>query len=123
MKKTYSAIIAAVCVGAFLGGILTGYLKNRTGHNISIPPENLSLAVNEEESIPREKNEAEFYKIKKEDEYICLYEIFSEGKSEEIQKMDINNIYLPESELTELCNGVIFYNREEALMVMESFSN
>lgn len=129
MKKPYTAIMSAVCAAAFLGGIAAGYVQNKSSRKKeNIPIENVQAAVSEEESVFRETETAkvktaEYYQVKSTDEYVFLYEVFDDDTKKEIQKIGIKDIFLPEDEKELIKNGIEFYEKEEALMAMESLVN
>ncbi len=123
MKKVNPVlIIASVCAVAFLGGIGTGYLRGRKPTNSTEgSTENVKAVVKEEESVPQVINSVECYRVINEDRYILLYEVFTDDTLKEVQRANIENVYLPKEERETLMEGIDFYNKEEALMVMESF--
>lgn len=121
MRKIHPVIIiVTVCFMAFVAGIGSGYLKNKLKKEKNTP-EYIQSVVKEEESVTEKVKWVEYYRVMSEDEYIFLYEVFSDNTTNELEKMGIEDVYLPEEEKAILKEGIDFSDKEEALMVMESF--
>lgn len=121
MKKAkVGIIITSVCVVAFLAGITTGFLKNRREREV-VPPyvEKAQAAMGEEETV-EEIASVECYRVKAEGDYVLLYEVFDDNTKTEIERLIIDKKILPKDEIEIFEKGIDFFEKEEALMVMES---
>lgn len=122
-NKRFGSIVFSVCMVAFVSGIITGYMKNREEKEEDIlPSENVQAVLGEEETAERiVVKEAEYFRIKASEDYVMLYEVFNDKTENEIERCRVDKSFLPESEVQILEEGIDFFNKEEALMVMESF--
>ena len=122
-NKRFGSIVFSVCMVAFVSGIITGYMKNREEKEEDIlPSENVQAVLGEEETAERiVVKEAEYFRIKASEDYVMLYEVFNDKTENEIERCRVDKSFLPESEVQILEEGIDFFDKEEALMVMESF--
>ena len=122
-SKKFGSIVFSVCMVAFISGIITGYVRNRGEKEDNIlPSENVQAVLGEEETAERiVAKKAEYFRIKASEDYVMLYEVFNDKTENEIERCKVDKSFLPDSEAKILEEGIDFFDKEEALMVMESF--
>lgn len=123
MKKThFGLLLTGICLAAFLGGVATGYVKNkhRVGE-ISPDSDMVRAAIIEEETVLHEPNEVDFYEVTSSGDFIVLYEVFSDNTKNELERTYFNTSVLPKDDISLLSEGLSFSDKEDALMMMENF--
>ena len=124
-KKTFSHLILAVIFSSigFGGGYLIGANSTPSIANDS-PPSPPSLESYNFEIIAddEQKESAETYLLKNENDILTLYRITDETTSI-IKSIEINSSFLPSEDRIKLSKGIYFDNVEEGFSLIEDFTS
>ncbi len=121
MKK--KVLIFLLCISAFFGGILAGFLSSGKNKKAEQPTEIIAEEViYEDETVAVEKvKEINYYFVRVNNDILTVLRIFDDGSEEEVMHTYINTTELPQTEINTLEEGVAFESMEDALMMAESF--
>ncbi|MCD8049711.1 MAG: hypothetical protein LUG52_09000, partial [Clostridia bacterium] len=125
-----AAILTAVCVAAFGGGLLAGYVKNKpekeevvkAEENVEIEEETPTFRQTNSVEKPSEaEKKAEYYIIRADGGDIVVTEVYSDGTTEEAERTEFEYEMLRKDDRELLEEGIKAFTREEAMIRLEDF--
>lgn len=124
-KKSLAVWFPVICSAAFVLGTFAGFVKVylKNGNEVQNVPEAdaAKMVIEEEETlIPREKTTLH-YVVSIDGGSLVLLQVFDDNSENVVESADINKSVLPKNDILLLEKGIVFSDKDEALMMMENF--
>lgn len=126
MKKAgWILRFTGICIVAFAAGIITGFIKN--GAEEVLPAtegereEKVQHVSVEEETLLYMPKKLKCYKVVSRGDLISLCEVFEDESENVIEMAEFNPSVLPVGDIELLKEGIVFADKDEALLMIENF--
>ena len=126
MKKAgWILRFTGICIVAFAAGIITGFIKNGAEE---VPrategerEEKVQHVSVEEETLLYMPKKLKSYKVVSRGDLISLCEVFEDESENVIERAEFNPSVLPVEDIELLKEGIVFADKDEALLMIENF--
>ena len=114
-----------ICIVAFAAGIVAGFVKNGAcdmTEATNEPVTEVAIKVMEEAAtVEYAPKKLDYYLVESDGSYITLVEVFDDESKKVVEIMQFNTSVLPKADIMLLEEGMIFEEKDEALLMMENF--
>ncbi len=124
-KARWILRLMGICTVAFAAGIVTGFIKNGVEEAREEASEGITYEVKtvmeEEETLIYSPKRLKHYLVISDGGYIELSEVFDDESENVIEVAEFNPSVLPMDDIVLLKEGIIFSDKDEALLMIENF--
>ena len=124
-KARWILRFVGICIVAFAAGIVTGFIKNDVRKPDAVATEEIKeeaqLVMEEEETLIYLPKKLRHYLVTSDGDYITLVEVFDDESKNVLETMQFNTSVLPKADVILLKQGMIFEDKDEALLMIENF--
>jgi hypothetical protein len=114
-----------ICIVAFATGIVAGFVKNgicdMTKATNEPVTEGAIKVMEEEETVEYAPKKLDHYLVESDGSYITLAEVFVDESKNVVEIMQFNTSVLPKADIMLLEEGMVFEEKDEALLMIENF--